>query len=440
MLDEMTGNGLRVLTVAERRLTESQASAAAADSSVMEQFCRSDLTPVGLVGLADTPRESARMLLKELASRGISVRLITGDHPVTAAVIAAELGLDVTPEQVITGSEWELLSADERAEAVSTRQVFARMTPEHKIDVVQTLERIDMVTAMVGDGANDAAAIRTASVGIGVAAAGSDPARTAADVMLLDGHIEAILDALDEGHQLWRRVQSAVSVLLGGNAGEVCFALVTSLLTGRSVLNARQMLLVNMLTDALPAAALAVSPQVTSGQADRDETAMWRAIGIRGAATTAGATLAWLLASTVPGTPRRTATVALIGLVGTQMLQTLADSHGPLVLATTAGSFAAMVGVVSAPGLSQLFGCTPVGPFGWGQALFAAVTASALSALAPDLLARVARRSVVFDDDDAGAHENGVQLAERRGEHAGGAAEQRILSETAEKTAHDSAK
>ncbi len=179
-----------------------------------------------------------------------------------------------------------------------------------------------MVTAMVGDGANDAAAIRAASVGIGVAAEGSDPARTAADVMLLDGRIEALLDAIDEGHHLWRRVQSAVSVLLGGNAGEVCFALISSVLTGRSVLNARQMLLVNMLTDALPAAALAVSPQTETGEADRDEAAMWRAIAIRGAATTAGATMAWLPARAT-GTRRRASTVALIGLVSTQMLQTL---------------------------------------------------------------------------------------------------------------------
>ena len=276
-------------------------------------------------------------MLAELADRGISVRLITGDHPVTAAVIANELGVEVTAEEVITGSQWETLSADERAEAVTSRRVFARMTPEHKIDIVQTLERIGWVTAMVGDGANDAAAIRAASVGIGVAARGSDPARTAADVVLLDGRIEALIDTLDEGQQLWRRVQSAVSMLLGGNTGELCFALITSLLTGRSVLNARQMLLVNMLTDALPAAALAVSPQTSTAEVDRDEAAMWRAIGIRGASSTVGATLAWLMASAT-GTQRRAATVALIGLVGTQLAQTLADSHGRLVVLTTVGS------------------------------------------------------------------------------------------------------
>ena len=121
---------------------------------------------------------------------------------------------------MISGTEWETLSAHERAEAV-TCLVFARMSPEHKIDVVQTLERIGLV---MRDGRrrrqrrrSDPGGQRRDRGG----RAGSDPARTAADVMLLDGRIEALLDALDEGQQLWRRVQSAVSVLLGGNAGEI---------------------------------------------------------------------------------------------------------------------------------------------------------------------------------------------------------------------------
>ncbi|MDY6869619.1 MAG: cation-translocating P-type ATPase [Actinomycetota bacterium] len=433
MIGEMATQGLRVLAVAERELSPVQAAAAAADSSALEDLCRAELTPVGLLGLADTPRPSARALLKELGNRDIGVRLITGDHPVTAAAVANELGLDVTSERVITGSQWEALSADERAETVTSRFVFARMSPEHKIDVVQTLEGIGLVTAMVGDGANDAAAIRAASVGIGVAARGSDPARTAADVILLDGRIEALLFALDEGEQLWRRVQSAVSLLLGGNTGEVCFALITSLLTGRSVLNARQMLLVNMLTDALPAAALAVSPQTGTAGVDRDEAAMWRGIGIRGAATTIAATLAWLMAG-ASITPRRSATTALIGLVSAQLAQTLIDSHGPLVVATSVGSFAVLSAVISTPGLSQLFGCTPVGPLAWGQALLATAIAAGLSAVAPNLLNRATDAvrsvlpgayadsevsptaddradSVVDDDDDPQEHR--VDRAER---------------------------
>ena len=386
----MAANGLRVLAVAERQLSPDQAAAAAADPDLLGTLCTSGLTPIGLLGLADTVRPTARAVLKELAERDIGVRLITGDHPATAAVIAQELGIDVAVDQVITGSDWEALSADQRAAVVRSRVVFARMTPEHKIDVVQTLERAGLVTAMVGDGVNDAAAIRAASVGVGVAARGSDAARTAADVVLLDERIEALLDALDEGQQLWRRVQSAVSMLLGGNLGEVCFALITTILTGRSVLNARQMLLVNMLTDALPAAALAVSPQAGTAEVDRGEAAMWRAIGIRGASTTIGATLGWSMAR-VTGTRRRAATVALIALVSTQLAQTLVDSRAPLVVLTSVGSLGALMVVVSTPGLSHVFGCTPVDPLAWGQALLAATVASSLSAVTPELLYRASQ-------------------------------------------------
>ncbi len=419
MIAELAAEGLRVLAVAERTLTARQAARAAADPAAMERLCRTGLQPVGVLGLADTPRASAASLLAELGARGIGVRLITGDHPITAAVIANELGLAVSEDQVVTGTEWEAMSADERAEAVAERLVFARMSPEHKVDVVQTLERIGQVTAMVGDGANDAAAIRAASVGIAVAASGSDPARTAADVLLLDGHIEALLAALDEGEQLWQRVQSAVSVLLGGNAGEVMFALLTALVTGRSVLNARQMLLVNMLTDALPAAALAVSSHDRAGSLDRDEAAMWRAIAVRGTATTAGATLAWLMGS-MTGTQRRAATIALIGLVSTQLTQTLADSRSPLVVATAAGSFLALAAVISTPGLSQMFGCTPIDPLGWGQAFLATGAASLLSLYAPAVLERLlpVPDTSVVNDDDADLNQDGIDLPNNRGEQS----------------------
>jgi Ca2+-transporting ATPase len=439
MVAKLAAKGLRVLTVAERRLTARQAAEAVADAAAMEKLCGSGLTPIGLLGLADTPRASAVPLLAELDARGIGVRLITGDHPVTAAVIANDLGLEVSEDQVLTGGEWESMSLDEREEAVVERLVFARMSPEHKIDVVQTLEHIGRVTAMVGDGANDAAAIRAASVGIGVAATGSDPARTAADVMLLDGRIEALLDALDEGQQLWRRVQSAVSMLLGGNAGEVAFGLITSLLTGRSVLNARQMLLVNMLTDALPAAALAVSSQDGTGALDRDESAMWRAIAIRGTATTTGATLAWLMGR-MTGTQRRAATIALIGLVSTQLAQTLADSHGPLVVSTAAGSFLVLAAVISTPGLSQIFGCTPVDPLGWGQAFLATAVAASMSAVAPAVLERIDSKvyGSVVDDDDAGLNQQGVDLTNGRREQPDTDHDEGVGSADAQSFGHDS--
>ena len=266
---------------------------------------------------------------------------------------------------------------------MTERLVFARMSPENKVKVVETLERTGRVCAMVGDGANDAAAIRAATVGIGVAARGSDPARTAADVMLLDGRISSLLDALEEGRKLWLRVQAAVCVLLGGNAGEVVFAIIGSAITGRSPLNTRQLLLVNMFTDALPAAALAVSePNGDNRPAGRgpDEAGMWRTVAVRGATTAAGATLAWTMAS-LTGRQRRASTVALVALVATQLGQTMLDSRSRLVVVTALGSLAAMAALLSIPGVSQALGSTPLGPVGWGQALGSATAATLAAAL-----------------------------------------------------------
>ncbi|CAN3131580.1 Metal cation transporter P-type ATPase [Mycobacterium sp. smrl_JER01] len=389
-IGSMAESGLRVIAVARRTVTPAQADAARADDAVFAELCGTGLTLAGLLGISDTPRPGAAGLLTALDRQQVGVRLVTGDHPVTAAAVAAELGLPVTAEQVISGAEWEALSRRGQERAVGESIVFARMTPEHKVQVVQTLERTGLVCAMVGDGANDAAAIRSATVGIGVASHGSDPARTAADVMLLDGRIEALLDAIDEGRQLWRRVQAAVAVLLGGNAGEVGFAVVGSALTGRSPLNARQLLLVNMMTDALPAAALAVSP--TTGHVDGtgrgpDQAALWRTVAIRGTTTAAAATSAWMMAGFTLR-PRRASTVALVALVSTQLGQTLIDSHSPLVVATAAGSLLTMGALISTPGVSQLLGCTPLGPVGWTQALGTAGAATATAVIAPRLVSR----------------------------------------------------
>ncbi|MFD9668411.1 HAD-IC family P-type ATPase [Rhodococcus sp. NPDC059968] len=388
-VESMAAAGLRVIAVGQRELTPTEAASAGDGPDALARFAERELEPVGLLGLSDTPRADAAGLLPALIEQDVGVRLITGDHPVTAVAIADELGMPVTPEQVISGTDWDDLSHREQERAVETCLVFARMSPEHKVQIVQTLERIGRVCAMVGDGANDAAAIRAASVGIGVASHGSAPARGAADVVLLDGKVGALLDALDEGRQLWRRVQAAVAVLVGGNAGEVAFALIGSVITGRSPLNARQLLLVNMLTDALPAAALAVSPTSHNGVAARgpDEAALLRTVAFRGVTTAAGATAAWAMAS-LTGGPRRASTVALVALIGTQLGQILLDSRSPLVVTTSVGSLAVMVALISTPGVSQFLGCVPLGPLGWAQGFGSAAAATAAAAIAPDLLAR----------------------------------------------------
>lgn len=373
----LTTAGLRTIAVAQRRLNAAQARSVREDPDRIAELCGTELTLTGFLGLSDTPRPQAPRLLAGLADRGVAVRLITGDHPVTATAIARELGVQVSADQVITGSEWNAMSRQDQQRAVSERVIFARMSPENKVQVVQTLERAGRVCAMVGDGANDAAAIRAASVGVGVVARGSDSAHTTADLVLTDGRIETLVDAIDEGRRLWRGVQAAVAGLLGGNAGEVIFSVIGTALTGTSPLNTRQLLLINMLTDALPATAVAVS--TPAGPVQRvgrgiDEQALRRAVAARGALTAGAATAAWVMAS-VTGLPQRASTVALISLVAVELGQTVVDSHAPLVLLTAAGSFAAFTAMVTTPGISQLLGCTPVGPLGWAQGLGTAAAA-----------------------------------------------------------------
>ncbi|ORV46990.1 haloacid dehalogenase [Mycobacterium europaeum] len=373
----LTTAGLRTIAVAQRRLSAAQARSLRNDPDGITELCGGGLTLTGFLGLSDTPRPQAPQLLADLADRGVAIRLITGDHPVTATAIARELGVPVSAGQVITGAEWNALSRPDQVRAVGDRVIFARMSPENKVQVVQTLERSGRVCAMVGDGANDAAAIRAASVGVGVVARGSDSAHTTADVVLTDGRIETLVAAIDEGRRLWRGVQAAVAGLLAGNAGEVIFSVIGTAITGTSPLNTRQLLLMNMLTDALPATAVAVS--TPAGPVQRvgrgiDERALRRAVAARGSITAVSATAAWALAS-VTGLPQRASTVALISLVAVELGQTVVDSHAPLVLLTAAGSFAAFAAMITTPGISQLVGCTPVGPVGWAQGLGTAAAA-----------------------------------------------------------------
>jgi magnesium-transporting ATPase (P-type) len=392
---QLAAEGLRVIAVARRRLSPQQANLVADDEDAIADLADSELSLAGFLGLSDTPRAEAPGLLAALSEREVGIRLITGDHPITATAIARELGMPVTAEQVISGAEWDTLSRKDQERAVTERVIFARMSPENKVQIVQTLERIGRVCAMVGDGSNDAAAIRAATVGIGVVARGSDPASVAADVVLVDARIEALLNAIEEGRELWRRVQAAVSVLLGGNAGEVAFALIGSAITGTSPLNTRQLLLVNIFTDALPAAALAVStpsnPVQPSGRGP-DQAALWRAVAIRGATTAAAATGAWAMAG-VTGRPQRASTVALVALVSAQLGQTLLESRTPLVVLTAGGSLAAMGTLISIPGVSRLLGCTPLGPVGWAQALGSAGAATAAVAVATRVLAAGKRQA-----------------------------------------------
>jgi cation-transporting ATPase I len=269
------------------------------------------------------------------------------------------------------------------------------VSPEQKLRIIAALQKAGRVVAMTGDGANDAAAIRLADVGIGMAAHGSSSARTAADLVFTDPDLGLILDALIEGRAMWGRVRDAVAILLGGNAGEVAFTLAGTGLAGRAPIGTRQFLLVNMLTDLFPAMAIALAAtpedpgvrhQLLTARVPSLGGPLLRDIGVRGATTAAGALTAWQIGR-VTGTRRRADTIALGALVGTQLGQTLVvGGRNPLVIATGVGSALVLAGIIQTPGISHFFGCTPLGPVAWTTVIGSATGATVLSVLAPHLL------------------------------------------------------
>jgi len=410
LVQSLAEQGLRVLAVA-RRGWEHGTDEDATDADAVD-FAAQDLELLGYVGLADTARASSRPLIEALVDADRNVVLITGDHPVTARAIAHQLGLPADV-RVVTGAELAGLDEDACARLVSDVQVFARVSPEQKVQIVAALQRSGRVTAMVGDGANDAAAIRMADVGIGVSGRGSSAARGAADIVLTDEDLGVLLDALVEGRSMWSGVRDAVTILVGGNVGEVLFTIIgTAFGQGRAPVGTRQLLLVNLLTDMFPALAVAVTSQYVEpdeAEYDTDEEAeaarvehirevltgptpsldapLMRQIVTRGAVTAAGATAAWAIGHWTPGTERRTATMGLTALVTTQLAQTLLTrQHSPLVVATALGSAAVLVGIVQTPVISQFFGCTPLGPVAWSGVLGSTAGATAISVLAPNWL------------------------------------------------------
>ncbi|WP_407109825.1 HAD-IC family P-type ATPase [Streptomyces sp. DSM 116494] len=380
----LAGQGLRVLAVARRPCR-------GADTDAELDAGLGDLEFAGLVALADVPRETSQELLTELRRAGILPVMLTGDHPETARAIALQLGW---PEDtsVVTGDELVAMGRSDRVRALHGAGVVARVAPEQKLHVVEALQQAGRVVAMAGDGANDAAAIRAADVGVAIESRGSAAARNAADIVLTTGDLSVLVDAVGEGRALWRSVADAVSILIGGNAGEVGFSVLGTLVAGSSPLSTRQLLLVNLLTDMFPAMAVAVTPSDDPSTAAHAATGpmgldvlgapLLRSIRRRGVTTCLGAVTAYLFGRLTPGTERRSTTMALCGVVGAQLVQTLSGRrHSPLVWVTALGSAAVLAALVQTPGVSHFFGCTPLGPVAWlGIAL-----AIALSAFAPRL-------------------------------------------------------
>ncbi len=261
----LAGEALRTLGVAARELP-----ANALENTEVDEDLEQELIFLGLIGMIDPPREEAKQAVARAKSAGIRPMMITGDHPKTAAIIAAELDI-ASDGRAVAGRELEKMSDEALAQTVREVSVYARVNPEHKLRIVKALQRNGAIVAMTGDGVNDAPALKTADIGVAMGITGTDVSKEAADVVLTDDNFATIVAAVEEGRAIFSNIRKFLRYLLSSNIGEVMTMFFGVLLAkviglraeGNAVvlpLLATQILWINLMTDGAPALALGVDP------------------------------------------------------------------------------------------------------------------------------------------------------------------------------------
>jgi P-type Ca2+ transporter type 2C len=311
----LAGEAMRTLGVAGRWLEE---DALAEHGAHPDERVEQGLVFAGLIGMIDPPRAEARDAVARAKGAGIRPLMITGDHPRTAAVIAQELGI-ITDGRTITGAELEKLTPEASAQTVSAVSVYARVNPEHKLRIVDALQRTGAVVAMTGDGVNDAPALKKANIGIAMGITGTDVSKEAADMVLADDNFASIVAAVEEGRAIFANIRKFLRYLLSSNIGEV-MTMFFGVLLSRQLglygsggdalvlpLLATQILWINLVTDGPPALALGVDPADEGIMAQQPRPVgegvltprMWRGIFVVGVIMAAG-TL-FVLDASLPG-------------------------------------------------------------------------------------------------------------------------------------------
>ncbi|MDU5535196.1 MAG: HAD-IC family P-type ATPase, partial [Anaerococcus sp.] len=215
---------------------------------------------VGLTGMIDPPRPEAKAAVEECHNSGIDVFMITGDYFETALAIAKELGIAEREDQAMQGSDLNNKSEEEIREIVKTKRIFARVSPQNKVQLVNALQANGNIVAMTGDGVNDAPAIKNADIGISMGITGTDVAKDTADMILVDDNFATIVNAVEEGRVIFSNIKKFVSFLLSCNIAEVAIVFLSILFGLPSPLTPIQLLWLNLVTDAFPALALGVEP------------------------------------------------------------------------------------------------------------------------------------------------------------------------------------
>ena len=248
---EMAARALRVLAVAHRHFPETEVS-----------YPENDLVFVGLIGMMDPPREEAKEAVRKCYEAGIRPIMITGDHPATALAIAREVGLVKENDRAVTGQELDALASSGRplADQVDRISVFARVSAENKLQIVRAWKKRGQIVAMTGDGVNDAPAVKAADIGIAMGLSGTDVTKEASAMVLTDDNFASIVNAIEEGRCIFENIQKVLCYLLSCNIGEIFLVLLASLLGWPVPLLPIQLLWINLVTDGLPALALALEP------------------------------------------------------------------------------------------------------------------------------------------------------------------------------------
>ena len=244
----MADRALRVLAAAERRWDALPEDCSPAN-------LEHELCFIGLTGMIDPVRPEVKAAIDECRRAGIRPIMITGDHKDTAVAIARELGIIDDASQAIEGRELNRLSDDELDRVIDKYSVYARVQPEHKVRIVSSWRRRGMITAMTGDGVNDAPSIKSADIGVGMGITGTDVTKNVADMVLSDDNFATIVDAVGEGRRIYDNIRKTIQFLLASNMSEVVGVFVATLM-GFTLLNPVHLLFINLITDCFPALAL----------------------------------------------------------------------------------------------------------------------------------------------------------------------------------------
>lgn len=252
--ERMASKGLRVLGFAYKPLSEIPPEGS-------DEASEQGLVWLGLVGMLDAPRPEVRAAVQECRDAGIRPVMITGDHQLTARAIATDLGIAQQDDRVLIGQELQRMSDQDLEQQVDLVSIYARVAPEHKLRIVQALQRRGRFVAMTGDGVNDAPALKQADIGIAMGITGTDVSKEASDMVLLDDNFATIVSATKEGRVVFTNIRRFIKYILGSNIGEVITIAAAPILgLGGVPLSPLQILWMNLVTDGLPALALAVEP------------------------------------------------------------------------------------------------------------------------------------------------------------------------------------